>query len=335
MDSQAFEARIEDIKRRAHGNWTDILHTLGVESSILNKRNQPCPLCGGIDRFQYTDKYGEGNYHCRGCGPGGGLKLLRGVCGWDFGTTLKRLDECLDNVPACLPRQLAEPAPEQMKKLAKRLWDEARPVTAGDDVDRYLRHRGLFLSEYPKVLRFHSALGYYKKDDAGKSHKIAEYPAMLACIQGIDGRAVTLHRTYLEDGRKVANLDAKKVLSAGIHGAAIRLFAATEELSISEGIETALAVHMRTGKPAWAAIHAGNLEKLWIPASVKHICIYADNDAHTEYEGQACAFALARRLAKENKTTVSRQVDVFVPRHPGTDWADVWRSRQDSVDKAA
>ena len=25
-------------------------------------------MCGGTDRFQYTDKFGEGNYHCRGCG---------------------------------------------------------------------------------------------------------------------------------------------------------------------------------------------------------------------------------------------------------------------------
>ena len=38
---------------------------------------------------------------------------------------------------------------------------------------------------------------------------------MFACIQGADP-AVTLHRTYLRDGGKLAALDAKKVLSAGI-----------------------------------------------------------------------------------------------------------------------
>ena len=75
------------------------------------------------------------------------------------------------------------------------------------------------------MLRFHPALGYYEKDAAGKSRKLAEMPAMLACIQGADAKAVTLHRTYLKDGAKLPAADAKKVLSAGINGAAVRLFA--------------------------------------------------------------------------------------------------------------
>ena len=74
MDSLEFESRLHELKARAHGRWTEILRTLGVDEKVLNKRNQPCPMCGGTDRFQYTDKFGEGNYHCRGCGPAGGLK---------------------------------------------------------------------------------------------------------------------------------------------------------------------------------------------------------------------------------------------------------------------
>src|SRR5947207_15564148 len=81
MDKFEFEARLQELKARAHGRWTEILRTLGVGEKILNKRNQPCPMCGGTDRFQYTDKFGEGNYHCRGCGAGGGLKLLQGYHG--------------------------------------------------------------------------------------------------------------------------------------------------------------------------------------------------------------------------------------------------------------
>ena len=335
MEHQAFEARVEEIKRRAHGRWSEILGTLGVDSKILNKRNQPCPMCGGTDRFQYTDKFGEGNYHCRGCGPGGGLKLLQGVLGWEFGIVLKRVEECVGGVPAPLHPIAAEPAAQQMKKLAKRIWDEATPVSAGDEVDRYLRNRGLYLSTYPKVLRFHSALGYYEKDDAGKSKKVAEYPAMLACIQGIDGHAVTLHRTYLQDGKKAPHLDARKVLSAGINGASVRLFDASDELAISEGIETALAIHARTSKPVWAAISAGNLEKLWIPQSVRRITIYGDNDANVEFDGQASAFALARRLTKDAKKAGPRHVEVFVPRQAGSDWADVWRSRRETEEQVA
>lgn len=338
MDSHAFDARVADIKRRTHGQWTRLLRTLGVDEKILNKRNQPCPLCGGHDRFQYTDKYGDGNYHCRGCGPGGGLKLLQAVRGWDFMTVLTRLEECVGSMTPLLvlPRVRSnEPAAGRMKKLAKRIWNEARPVTQGDEVDQYLCNRGLSVNQYPKVLRFHPALGYYEKDACGRSRKVAEYPAMLACIQGPDGHAVTLHRTYLKDGRKALQCNAKKVLSGGINGAAVRLFDTGEELAVAEGIETALAIHLSTGKPVWAAISAGNMEKLWLPEAVRRVCIYSDNDANAEYDGQACAFSLARRLKKEERKAGRRQVAVFVPRHAGSDWADVWRSRVDNMRQAS
>ena len=170
-----------------------------------------------------------------------------------------------------------------MRRLVQRIWDEARPVVAGDEVDRYLRGRGLTLHRHPPVLRFHPSLGYFEKGADGKSRQIAAYPAMLALIQAPDGQAVTLHRTYLRDGRKLDAADAKKVLSAGIHGAAVRLFDAGAQLALCEGIETALAVHLATGKPVWAGISAGNLEKLWVPDTVREVCIYADNDAGGDF----------------------------------------------------
>ena len=322
-----YAARIEAVKQGAHGRWTEILASLGVDENILKRRNLPCPLCGGTDRFQYTDKFGEGNYHCRQCGPGGGFKLLQAVLGVDFNTALREVESSLGMIPTVAPIRSGEPSAERMKKLAQRLWNEARPVTVGDDVDRYLNNRGLALPAYPKVLRFHPALGYYQKDTAGKSRKVADYPAMLACIQGADGHAVTLHRTYLHDGGKLAAADAKKVLSPGINGAAVRLFEATEELAISEGIETGIAVHLATGKPVWAGLSAGNLEKLWLPESVRKVCIYADNDADGDFTGQALAFAFARRLKQAEKKTGRRQVQVFLPKQAGSDWADVWRQR--------
>jgi putative DNA primase/helicase len=95
--------------------------------------------------------------------------------------------------------------------------------------------------------------------------------------------------------------------------------------------------------------HAGNLERLWVPPCVERVCIYGDNDAGAQFDGQAAAYGLARRLCKEackqtpkqsNKdmrmqptetgaTDVGRtpcrrlHVEVFVPKQAGTDWADV------------
>jgi putative DNA primase/helicase len=110
---------------------------------------------------------------------------------------------------------------------------------------------------------------------------------------------------------------------------------ATDELGLAEGIETALAVHIRTGKPIWATISAGNMEKILIPDSVRRVCIYADNDANSEYDGQASAYVLARRLKKEQKKTGPREVEVFVPKTHGEDWADVWLHSKLSVRKVA
>ncbi len=329
MNDLEYAARIDAVKQRAHGRWGEILASAGVDEGILKHRNGPCPLCGGTDRFQYTDKFGEGNYHCRQCGAGGGFKLLQAVKGMDFNSALRDVERFLGLLPQTATAQVssAEPAGERMRKLVQRIWDEARPVAPGDEVDRYLGGRGLALPAYPAVLRFHGALGYYQKDAAGKSRKLAEYPAMLACIQDAQGHAVTLHRTYLQDGAKLKAADAKKVLSAGINGAAVRLFEADEELAVCEGIETGLALHLATRKPVWAGINAGNLEKLWLPPTVRRVCIYADNDADGDFAGQCYAYALARRLKREQKSGAERQVRVFVPRHAGTDWADVWRQR--------
>ncbi len=334
MEPQEFEARVAGIKLRAHGQWTQVLRALGVAEELLNRKNQPCPMCGGTDRFQYTDRFGDGNYHCRGCGAGGGLKLAQACLGISFTALLERLERLLGNSAPICADEPAGPSPERMKALCKRIWHEARPITLGDEVERYLRNRGLQLAAYPKTLRCHPSLGYYEKNGA-KSVKVAEYPAMLACVQGPDGHAVTLHRTYVAEGRKLADRASKKLLSSGISGASVRLQEATDELSVTEGIETGLAVLIGTATPVWSALSCGNLERLWMPDTVKRIRLYADNDADSEFDGQASAYALARRLKKERRCGGPCHVEVYVPRRAGTDYADVWLRRLSSAPVAA
>lgn len=325
MNDQAFEIRVQDVQARAHGRWDEILRCFGADERILRRKNMACPLCGGTDRFQYTNRFGEGNYHCRNpeCGPGGGFKLVQAIFGWDFGTTLKKVNACLGGLREA-PRQDSAASPERMAALARRIWDEAIPVQPGDPVDRYLTGRGLGRDSYPASLRLHPRLGYYERSGDGKSQRVAEYAAMLARVDGPDGRLVTLHRTYLSAGRKAQLSDAKKLLSTGVNGAAIRLFEPAEELAVAEGIETALAVQMLRNIPTWAAMSAGNLERVQIPDSVRRVLVYGDNDADGDFEGEASAFALARRLRKESRHATPRDVEVLIPRKRGSDWADVW-----------
>ena len=350
MQGTAYAERIAHVKRLAHGRWDEILAACGVPETILRRRNGPCPLCGGTDRFQYTDKYGEGNYHCRHCGAGGGLKLLQAVCGVEFHTVLEAVEQCVGALPLA-PARTGRAAPaERMAQLAQQLWDEARPVSPGDEVDRYLQGRrlgpagnasaadpagpgraacpaGPGSAVYPAALRLHPALGYYERDASGRNRQVASHPAMLAAITSPDGRLVSLHRTYLPGGAKLTGGDARKLLCAGIQGAAVRLDATTDELALCEGIETGLAVRLATGKPVWAALSAGNLERIVLPETVRRVCIYADNDAGREFTGQCAAYLLARRLKREQPDETLRQVSVFVPKLAGADWADVWLHR--------
>lgn len=327
---QQFRERVERVKRRAHGNWRNILLHLGLsEAMIVKRRNMPCPLCGGTDRFQFTDAFGEGNYVCRGCGAGGGFKLLQAVTGWDFRTALEKVEQSIGYIEPPSPSTSSDvDAQNRMRKLAQRLWSEARPLATGDAVDVYLRGRGLTLSSFPSTLRCHPALGYFEKGANGKAVQVASFTAMLARVDNLAGEMVALHRTYVLDGAKAPVPEIKRILGRGIGGASIRLFPATDVLCLAEGVEDALAIHLATGRPAWAALNAGNLEKIELPAHVRAIDICGDNDADAEFDGQASAFALARRLKREEKRTGARRVRVFLPREAGTDWADVWRLRQ-------
>ena len=123
MQDHEYAARVDAVKQRAYGRWTEILASLGVDERILKRRPLPCPVCNsGVDRFQYTDKFGQGNYHCRKCGPGGGFKLLQAVRGMDFNTALGEVERSLGMLPAQRTESDAAPGPERMKKLVARLW---------------------------------------------------------------------------------------------------------------------------------------------------------------------------------------------------------------------
>ena len=232
-------------------------------------------------------------------------------CGWK-GSLSRRL-------PASTLSPLPPPPvrPDERKRaVLRRIWGEACPITTGDPVDTYLRQRGLHLplADIPAVLRYHPRLVYVHETGQRTDH-----PAMVARVDDADGHAVTLHRTYLApDGRKATVPEPKKLMSPAISGAtrggAIRLYPASETLAIAEGIETALAVRLATALPVWAALCAGGLARLIVPAEVLLVVICADHDA----AGLGAAQTLAQRLL-----VAQRRVKILTPDTPGADWADL------------
>jgi len=61
--------------RTATGHWPVILPALGIALQP-NGKPQPCPACGGKDRFRFDNQQGRGTWFCNQCGSGDGLNLV-------------------------------------------------------------------------------------------------------------------------------------------------------------------------------------------------------------------------------------------------------------------
>ncbi len=297
------------LSERARGRWAGLLPMLGVDSRFLSGKQGPCPICAGKTRFRFDDKEGRGTWICNHCGAGDGADLAMKVGGFDFRELAARLEPIIGEVaPAAAKPARSE---EDQRSSLNRLWLSATPVKDGDPVARYLSAR-VGLATFPSCLRSVQRLRY--QDDAPSWH-----PAMIAMVVGPDGAPATIHRTYLtQDGRK-ANVEAPRRMMPGAipDGAAVRLFEAGASLGIAEGIETALAAAALFGVPTWAAINSTMLAKWSPPASVEEVIVFGDADAG--FAGQAAAYTLARRL-----TPHVSSVRVEIPTIIGTDWCDVY-----------
>lgn len=329
-----------DIHRAVGGRWADVLRSAGVPATALEKnRHGPCPMCGGKDRYRFTNRNDRGCYVCNNCAPNGGdglqmLMAFRGLSMWEaMQDAINWLGGAetfsgLAPSPEALARQrrveAAKLKREQEKTASSNFarWRNALPVTASDPVGLYLKHRGLPLASYPSVLRYLPSLDYWQRDSGGLLQRVGSYPAMLAAVLLPDGKLVALHQTYLTpDGHKAPVPEVKKWTrtSAKPAGAAVRLYRPGECLCVAEGIETALAVHASSRHPVWAGLSAYGLRHIWIPPEVKRVFIYGDHDTNEEQAGQRAAHALADRLRDEG-----RAATVFIPERPGADWLDVF-----------
>ena len=87
----------------ANGRWLDLLqHLAGLTPDQLTDKHQPCPLCGGKDRYRFDDQDGTGSWYCNKCGGkactgggGNGMDLLMRKAGWDFAEAAKRIEQHL------------------------------------------------------------------------------------------------------------------------------------------------------------------------------------------------------------------------------------------------
>lgn len=103
----------------AAGRWPELLQSLGgLSPDQLTNTHQPCPACGGNDRYRWDNDDGPGGFYCNQCGgkdhmggAGSGLDLLMRVTGWDLKQSLRRVEQHL-SIPSTTP----PPAPARAKK---------------------------------------------------------------------------------------------------------------------------------------------------------------------------------------------------------------------------
>ncbi len=295
------------IKDLARGRWTHILSSFGIGEEFLRNKHSACPLCGGRDRYRFDDRNGDGTYFCNGCGAGDGISLLQGFKGWGFPTVVREVKNMIGNYDGPIPQAKAKPKPDPYKNIEKLLSD-AMPVVEGDQVTEYLKGRGL--STMPGTLLSHSRL----YDGETKQN----YQGMLGIMEDSEGKIVSVHRTFLKDGKKASISSPKKFMPAigSINGSAIRLFPIAQHIGVSEGIETAIACHEMFGLPVWATVSVNGMKSFIPPNGVEVITIFADNDAN--FAGQAAAYDAANKLKIKGF-----RVEVKIPKKKGFDWLDV------------
>ena len=191
---------------------------------------------------------------------------------------------------------------------------------AGTIAENYLASRGIMLDTWPASLRFHAHCPR-PKDDTGNF--VSPLPAMAALVEHVERGPVAVHCTYLRpDGSGKAEIEKPKAIFGPAAGGAVRFGTprAGAWLSVAEGIETTLSVALACSMPAWAALSAGGIKNLVLPAEATHVVICADHDASGT--GERAAHDAATRWLAEG-----RHVRTAMPHEPGADFNDILTGR--------
>ncbi len=116
------------IRQAATGNWiSTIFPAVGISIKGNGSKHQPCPLCGGKDRWRCDDLRGEGTWICNQCGSGNGFTLVQRYTGADAYETNKTIAECIgyDTSAVVSDHQRQEWQSQQVEREAAEQADKA------------------------------------------------------------------------------------------------------------------------------------------------------------------------------------------------------------------
>ncbi|EDS7422416.1 DNA primase [Salmonella enterica subsp. houtenae] len=271
---------ITETVKQACGHWPNILPALGVK--VIKNRHQPCPVCGGSDRFRFDDKEGRGTWFCNQCGAGDGLKLVERVFDVSASEAAQKVNTVTGNLPPVAPEVIAaaEAGAEADRKaaaaLAIRLMEKTRPATG----NAYLTRKGFPDRECPVLTVMHKTGSVtFRTGD------------VVAPLYDDAGTLVNVQLINADGLKRTLKGGAVKGTCHIIEGQK----QAGKRLWIAEGYATALTVHHLTGETVMVALSSVNLLSLASLARQKHpacqIVLAADRDLNGDGQTKAAAAA--------------------------------------------
>ena len=321
---------------RCLNHWQSILLRMGVDPKWLRNKHQPCPFCGGVDRYRFDDKDGRGTYFCSQCGAGNGISFVMNWKGCNYMEAIKLIESIIGGSrlevrrrsdPVTLEREAPiMPDTSAIANRTRGLWAKGQELNGTDVASRYLKSRCIALKAWPnEALRWVQGIPYWLDTEL-----VGYFSAMLARFVSPDERDQVIQRTYLEEPGRKARVDECRKLTPGPIpvGGAVRLGSAAEVMGVAEGVETALAASLlNSGMPVWATLTTINMIKFEPPAVCRKLVIFGDKDEKNA--GQVAAYSLAQRLttrknAIECEPRVCRSGVMSDPWLTNKrDWADV------------
>ena len=269
-------SKVDQIK--AAGQSLAILRSVGITEKHLNGKHQPCPACGGKDRFQWNKKKGlficrhhDSKYHDF-------ISLVAHI---------KFCDNIKDAIDYCVDFLGLNKLSEQEKDLLKIRQEAAmvkvrqlEQIELAMDVKKKLGAKLKAQEKWAKAQPVISHPYLSAKRVSGELIRQSD-GALLIPIYHANRELVNLQRIYANSG-KFFMVDAEIMGCFSVLGTLKQ----ARKAFICEGFATGMSLYQQYKLPVVVAFMAGNIKKVGLTIRQLYpsleIIICADNDIHPD-----------------------------------------------------
>ncbi len=283
----------------ADGRWPSILQDLaGLTPDQLEDRHQPCPNCGGTDRYRWDDNDGPGSWYCSHCGGrnrqgggGTGIGLLMRVRNWTFKEAARAVEQHLgiDSSTTRQPAAARPAAPPKKPKRPARIPDKP-PVDAPPPALDGATHQWCYTNDDGEQLYWRQRIPMPGTDGKGKPKKIFIHRTW------IDGR---WHRPSKKDPFTSEWPSPRPIYR--LHELKLRPEAGVVIAEGEEAAKAAAKFFPQAVAISWGEGCKGIRHVDWTPLQGRSITLWPDNDD----EGRQAMASLATLLLQAGAAKVA------------------------------